>query len=175
MKTNNDIQTPQLITDDDIFNAARQLRNEENEALSMPAEMPTANDSEMAVARVETLRPKHRWWAAAACLAGFLAGFGVNEGMTRSSGMAETTAPPVAQNIVQLDTILVHETIRDTVYQTRVVVREIPSKNVVAQASPTPSTATEELPDKPEGVGCSMLCDDIAYELLAGNGRNDNW
>ena len=89
--------------------------------------------------------------------------------------MAETTAPPVAQNIVQLDTILVHETIRDTVYQTRVVVREIPSKNVVAQASPTPSTATEELPDKPEGVGCSMLCDDIAYELLAGNGRNDNW
>lgn len=74
------------------------------------------------------------------------------------------------QNIVQLDTILLHETIRDTVYQTRIVVREIPSKNVVAQASPTPPAATEELPDKPEGVGCSMLCDDIAYELLAGNG-----
>ena len=175
MKTNNDIQTPQLITDDDIFNAARQLRNEENEALSMPAEMPTANDSKMAVARVETLRPKHRWWAAAACFAGFLAGFGVNEGMTRSSGVAETAVPPVVQSIVQADTVLLREEIRDTVYLTRIVVREIPSKNVVAQASPTPSTETEELPDKPEGVGCSMLCDDIAYELLAGNGRNDNW
>lgn len=168
MKTNNDIQTPQLITDDDIFNAARQLRNEQNEALSVPPEFRNA-----AVKPLPS--SKHRWWAAAACLAGFLAGFGVNEGMTRSSGVAETTAPPVAQNIVQLDTILVHETIHDTVYQTRVVVREIPSKNVVAQASPTPSTATDDLPDKPEGMGCSMLCDDIAYELLAGNGRNDNW
>lgn len=168
MKTNNDIQTPQLITDDDIFNAARQLRNEQNEALSVPPEFRNA-----AVKPLPS--SKHRWWAAAACLAGFLAGFGVNEGMTHSSGVAETTAPPIAQNIVQLDTILIHETIRDTVYQTRVVVREIPSKNVVAQASPTPSTATEELPDKPEGVGCSMLCDDIAYELLAGNGRNENW
>ena len=171
MKTNNDIQTPQLITDDDIFNAARQLRNEENETLSMPAEMPTANDSEMAAARVETLRPKHRWWAAAACLAGFLAGFGVNEGMTRSSGMAETAVPPVVQSIVQADTVLLREEIRDTVYLTRIVVREIPSKNMVAQASPTPSTETEALPDKPEGVGCSMLCDDIPYELLAGNDR----
>ena len=168
MKTNNDIQTPQLITDDDIFNAARQLRNEENEALSMPAEMPTANDSEMAAA---TLRPKHRWWAAAACFAGFLAGFGVNEGMTRSSGVAETAVPPVVQSIVQADTVLLREEIRDTVYLTRIVVREIPSKNMVAQASPTPSTETEALPDKPEGVGCSMLCDDIAYELLAGNDR----
>lgn len=168
MKTNNDIQTPQLITDNDIFNAAQQLRDEQNEALSVPPEFRNAAVKPLPSA-------KHRWWAAAACLAGFLAGFGVNEGMTRSSGVAETTAPPVAQNIVQLDTILVHETIRDTVYLTRVVVREIPSKNVVAQASPTPSTATEELPDKPEGVGCSMLCDDIAYELLAGNGRNENW
>ena len=175
MKKDNFAKPSNLLSDNDIIRAARQLRDEQNEALSMPAEMPTANDSKMAAARVETLRPKHRWWAAAACLAGFLAGFGVNEGMTRSSGMAETTAPPVVQNIVHLDTILVRETIRDTVYQTRVVVREIPSKNVVAQASPTPSTATEELPDKPEGVGCSMLCDDIAYELLAGNGRNDNW
>lgn len=175
MKTNNDIQTPQLITDNDIFNAARQLRNEENEALSMPAEMPTANDSEMAVARVETLRPKHRWWAAAACLVGFLAGFGVNEEFRHPSGGAETPKSPVVQNIVHLDTILVRETIRDTVYQTRVVVHEIPSKNVVAQASPTPSTATEDLPDKPEGVGCSMLCDDIAYELLAGNAGNGKW
>ena len=179
MKTNNNSQTPQLISNDDIFNAARQLRNEDNEALSMPAEMPTAKGSEMAgavgseTAKVQTLHSKHRWWAAAACLTGFLAGFGVNEGITRSSGVAET--PPVVQNIVQLDTILLHETIRDTVFQTRIVVREIPSKSMVAQASPTSSTATEELPDKPEGVGCSMLCDDIPYELLAGNGRNENW
>ena len=168
MKKDNFAKPSNLLSDNDIILAARQLRDEQNEALPVPPEFRSAAVKPLPSA-------KHRWWAAAACLAGFLAGFGVNEGMTRSSGVAETTALPVAQNIVQLDTILIHETIRDTVYQTRVVVREIPSKNVVAQASPTPSTATEELPDKPEGVGCSMLCDDIAYELLAGNGRNENW
>ncbi|MBR1468899.1 MAG: hypothetical protein IJ605_02135 [Prevotella sp.] len=162
MKTNNDILTPKPLTDDDIIAAARNLRDEQNEALATPPEFRTA--------KVEPLRPM-AWkrWAAAACLTGFLAGFGVSEGVTRLSGAAETTAPPVVQNIVQLDTVFMHETIRDTVYQTRVVVREIPSKAMVAQASPTSSAATEELPDKPEGVGCSMLCDDIAYELLAGN------
>lgn len=168
MKKDNFAKPSNLLSDNDIIRAAQQLRDEQNEALPVPPEFRNA-----AVKPLPS--SKHRWWAAAACLAGFLAGFGVNEGMTRSSGVAETTAPPVAQNIVQLDTILIHETIRDTVYQTRVVVREIPSKNVVAQASPTPSTTTEELPEKPEGVGCSMLCDDIAYELLAGNGRNENW
>lgn len=168
MKTNNDIQTPQLITDDDIFNAARQLRNEQNEALSVPPEFRNA-----AVKPLPS--SKHRWWAAAACLVGFLAGFGVNEEFRHPSGGAETQESPVVQNIVQLDTILVRETIRDTVYQTRVVVREIPSKNVVAQATPMPSTATDDLPDKPEGVGCSMLCDNIAYELLAGNAGNGKW
>lgn len=168
MKKDNFAKPSNLLSDNDIIRAAQQLRDEQNEALPVPPEFRNAAVKPLPSA-------KHRWWAAAACLVGFLAGFGVNEGMTRSSGVAETTAPPVAQNIVHLDTILIHETIRDTVYQTRVVVREIPSKNVVAQASPTPSTATEELPDKPEGVGCSMLCDDIAYELLAGNAGNGKW
>ena len=177
MNTNNDIQTPQLITDDDIFNAARQLRNEENETLSVPTEMPSAMVSETASARVETLRPKRRWWAAAACFAGFLAGYGVNEGITRSSGLAETAESPVVQTIVQADTVLLREEIRDTVYLTRIVVREVASKGMVAQSKSSQSSqssqseVSDDWSDKPAGVGCSMLCDDIPYELLAGNDR----
>lgn len=168
MKKDNFAKPSNLLSDNDIIRAAQQLRDEQNEALPVPPEFRSAAVKPLPSA-------KHRWWAAAACLVGFLAGFGVNEEFRHPSGGAETQESPVVQHIVQLDTILVRETIRDTVYQTRVVVREIPSKNVVAQASATTSTSTEELPDKPEGVGCSMLCDNIAYELLAGNGRNDNW
>lgn len=168
MKKDNFAKPSNLLSDNDIIRAARQLRDEQNEALPVPPKFRSAAVKPLPLA-------KHRWWAAAACLVGFLAGFGVNEEFRHPSGGAETLKSPVVQNIVHLDTILVRETIRDTVYQTRVVVREIPSKNVVAQASPKPSTATDDQPDKPEGVGCSMLCDNIAYELLAGNAGNGKW
>ena len=78
---------------------------------------------------------------------------------------------------MQADTVLLREEIRDTVYLTRIVVREVASKGMVAQSKssqPSQSSQSEvsdDWSDKPAGVGCSMLCDDIPYELLAGNDR----
>ena len=53
---------------------------------------------------------------------------------------------------------VIHEVVHDTIYETRIVRVPTPSQQIqTAQAEPAPSP------------GCSMLCDDIRYDLLAGN------
>ena len=164
MKTNNDIQNPKLITDDDIVSAARHLSDEQNEALAVPPEFRTA--------KVAPLRPK-AWkrWAAAACVGGFLAGFGTSKVLALSADSQELRATLDTQGSVKIDTMLLREVIHDTVFQTRIIVQTAVPKIVVAKASAEQKAVAQELQqeDEPVAVGCSMLCDDIAYELLAGN------
>ena len=71
---------------------------------------------------------------------------------------------PVAQVVeVQHDTIMQVQTVRDTIYETRVVTKYEP---MLAKAEASP-TFEEEDGTSSEQKACSMLCDDIPYELLA--------
>ena len=111
---------------------------------------------------VEPWKPRHhhgRGIAAiitiAASLLSFIAGYGIHSKMSQPT-----------------------ETIRDTVYQTRIVTQQAKPKRVQptpttrqrmlaskeAQESPTPSPTRQS---SAEQMACSMLCDDIPYALLA--------
>ena len=109
----------------------------------------------------------------AASLISFIAGYGIHAGMSKEESQ------PLAQVVqVQHDTIMQMETIRDTIYQTRIVTKHMKPLRVQsastsnkrtlasneAQESPTPSPARQS---SAEQMACSMLCDDIPYALLA--------
>ena len=98
--------------------------------------------------------------AVAASLVSFFAGYALHGGMPQS----QPTENPVAQVVeVQHDTIMQVQTVRDTIYETRVVTKYEP---MLAKAEASP-TLEEEDDVSSEQKACSMLCDDIPYELLA--------
>ena len=99
--------------------------------------------------------------AVAASLVSFFAGYALHGGMPQP----QPAENPVAQVVeVQHDTIMQVQTIRDTIYETRVVTKYEP---MLAKAEASPSPEQEEADTPPEQKACSMLCDDIPYELLA--------
>ena len=123
-----------------------------------------AVDSQMSVAPWQPRRRQSRTIAAiiaiAASLVSFIAGYGIR------GKASQPEAQPLAQSIVvQHDTIMRVETVRDTIYQTRVVTRY--EKPLIAQQTTDyqPSSPDQQLSS--EEMACSMLCDDIPYELLA--------
>ena len=100
--------------------------------------------------------------AMAASLVSFFAGYAIHANLQSTD-----VQQPLAQAVeVQHDTIMHTETIRDTIYQTRIVTKYV--KPLTAQTelqtteSEIPSTATPA-----EQMACSMLCDNIPYDLLA--------
>ena len=109
----------------------------------------------------------------AASLISFIAGYGIH------SKMSQPTTQPLAQVVqVQHDTIMQVETIRDTVYQTRIVTKHAkPLRVQSASTSSKKTLASNEAQESPapsptrqssaEQMACSMLCDDIPYDLLA--------
>lgn len=98
--------------------------------------------------------------AIAASLISFFAGYALHGGMPQS----QPTENPVAQVVeVQHDTIMQVQTVRDTIYETRVVTKY---ESILAKAETSP-TPEEEDDTSSEQKACSMLCDDIPYELLA--------
>lgn len=98
--------------------------------------------------------------AVAASLISFFAGYALHGGMPQS----QPTENPVAQVVeVQHDTIMQVQTVRDTIYETRIVTKYEP---MLAKAEASP-TLEEEDDMSSEQKACSMLCDDIPYELLA--------
>ena len=98
--------------------------------------------------------------AVAASLVSFFAGYALHGGMPQS----QPTESPVTQVVeVQHDTIMQVQTVRDTIYETRVVTKYEP---MLAKAEASP-TFEEEDDTSSEQKACSMLCDDIPYELLA--------
>ena len=98
--------------------------------------------------------------AIAASLISFFAGYALHANMPQS----QPAENPVAQVVeVQHDTIMQVQTVRDTIYETRVVTKYEP---MLAKAEASP-TFEEEDGTSSEQKACSMLCDDIPYELLA--------
>ena len=98
--------------------------------------------------------------AIAASLISFFAGYALHGGMPQP----QPTENPVAQVVkVQHDTIMQVQTVRDTIYETRVVTKYEP---MLAKAEASPTLEAED-DTSSEQKACSMLCDDIPYELLA--------
>ena len=101
----------------------------------------------------------------AASLVSFVAGYGLHANISQSDIRA------LAQTIkVEHDTIMQKETIRDTIYQTRTVTRTV-TKHVESLTAQTEAqSTTSEIPQAAttaEQMACSMLCDNIPYDLLA--------
>lgn len=98
--------------------------------------------------------------AVAASLVSFFAGYALHGGMSQP----QPAENPVAKVVeVRHDTIMQVQTVRDTIYETRVVTKYEP---MLAKAEASP-TFEEEDDTSSEQKACSMLCDDIPYELLA--------
>ena len=138
------------ITNEQIIQSARRQRQ--------------AVDSQMSVAPWHPRRRQGRSIAAviaiAASLVSFIAGYGIR------GKVSQPEAQPLAQSIVvQHDTIMRVETVRDTIYQTRVVTRY--EKPLIAQQTTDSQPSSPDQRLSPEEMACSMLCDDIPYELLA--------
>ena len=138
------------ITNEQIIQSARRQRQTVNNRIDVePWQSHRRKDRGIAVAI-----------AVAASLISFSAGYGLH------SKMAQPNKQSLAQTIqVQHDTIMHIETIRDTVYQTRVVTQykeRLLVRNTTEQPSSTPSQQSDV-----EQMACSMLCDDIPYALLA--------
>lgn len=198
-------QGVQDITLDDIIGAARELRDEENAQISAkelddlieiaPTSVGTgfiARQQEAPHTSTHGSVTRPRWWAAAACLLGFIAGFGVKSALPSSNSLAVVSsaegtpsAVPSSGNLLSAvpalspDTIFLREVIRDTIYLTRVVQVSAEPKAMVAQAEQNQTKPKQaklnqaeqkELPaETPPAAGCSMLCDDIPYAYLAHN------
>lgn len=138
------------ITNDEIIQSARRQRQ--------------AIDSQMSVAPWQPRQRQGRYTATivavAASLVSFVAGYGIR------GKASQPEAQPLAQSIVvQHDTIMRVETVRDTIYQTRVVTRY--EKPLMAQQATDSQPSSPDQQLSSEEMACSMLCDDIPYELLA--------
>ena len=160
------------LQDYDIITAARDLRDEQNEQLYVaPSPLKGRRTS------------PPLWWAAtaAALVVGFFVGKGLPSGPTPTLPVREGAITLAADNDDKSGQVttpsligraggesaggsssiireVIHEVVHDTIYETRIVRVPVPSQQIqTAQAEPAPSP------------GCSMLCDDIRYDLLAGN------
>ena len=91
----------------------------------------------------------------------FIAGYAIHANLQPSD-----VQQPLAQVVeVQHDTIMQQEIIRDTIYQTRIVTRY--EKPLMAQQATDSQPSSPDQQLSSEEMACSMLCDDIPYELLA--------
>lgn len=123
-----------------------------------------AVDSQMSVAPWQPRRRQSRTIAAIIAVAASLVSFIVGYGIRGKASQPE--AQPLAQSIVvQHDTIRQVATVRDTIYQTRIVTRY--TQPVIAQQTADAQQSSPDQQPSPEQMACSMLCDDIPYELLA--------
>ena len=138
------------ITNDEIIQSARRQRQ--------------AIDSQMSVAPWQPRQRQGRYTATivavAASLVSFIAGYGIR------GKVSQPETQPLAQTVVvQHDTIRQVATVRDTIYQTRIVTRY--EKPLMAQQATDSQPSSPDQQLSSEEMACSMLCDDIPYELLA--------
>lgn len=139
------------ITNEQIIQSARRQRQ--------------AVDSRM---EVEPWKPRHRKpyglaaaIAIAASLVSFIAGYAIHANLQPSD-----VQQPLAQVVeIQHDTIMQQEIVRDTIYQTRTVTRYVDRQ--IAQADTQSAEVETPSATSSHQMACSMLCDDIPYDLLA--------
>ena len=138
------------ISNDQIIQSARRQRQ--------------AVDNQMSIAPWQPRRRQSRTIAAIIAVAASLVSFIVGYGIRGKASQPE--AQPLAQSIVvQHDTIRQVATVRDTIYQTRIVTRY--TQPVIAQQTADAQQSSPDQQLSAEQMACSMLCDDIPYELLA--------
>lgn len=138
------------ITNDEIIQSARRQRQ--------------AVESQMSVDPWQPRRRQGRYTAAiiavAASLVSFVAGYGIR------GKVSQPETQLLAQTVVvQHDTIRQVATVRDTIFQTRIVTRY--AQPLVAQQATDSQPSSPDQQLSSEEMACSMLCDDIPYELLA--------
>ena len=139
------------ITNEQIIQSARRQRQ--------------AVDSRM---DVEPWKPRHRKpyglaavIAIAASLVSFIAGYAIHANLQPFD-----VQQPLAQVVeVQHDTIMQQEIVRDTIYQTRTVTRYVDRQ--IAQADTQSVEVETPSATSSQQMACTMLCDDIPYDLLA--------
>jgi hypothetical protein len=139
------------ITNEQIVQSARRQRQAAESQMSVAPWRPRRRQGRITAAIV----------AVAASLVSFIAGYGIR------GKASQPEALPLAQSIVvQHDTIRQVATVRDTIYQTRIVTRY--AQPVIAQQDTTVRRGfATPIATSPEQMACSMLCDNIPYELLA--------
>jgi len=138
------------ISNEQIIQSARRQRQAVDSQMSVDPWQPRRRQSRTIAAII----------AVAASLVSFIVGYGIR------GKASQPEAQPLAQTVVvQHDTIMRVETVRDTIYQTRIVTRY--AQPVIAQQTADAQPSSPDQQPSPEQMACSMLCDDIPYELLA--------
>ena len=140
------------ITNEDIIQSAKRQRQSVESRMKTP--------SNFSMGRTKSLP----LWGSflggiAASLIGFLAGFSLHANMPAADSLearVESQGPRANSLEIRHDTIMQVQIVRDTVYQTRIVTK---------YKEPMLAEADDDTPA--EQNACSMLCDEIPYELLA--------
>ena len=154
------------ISNEDIALAAKTLRARQDKGLVTPQNP------------LKTRRSMTPWIVAAACAAGFVLGIGVSPMLSPTDNdarVAQTTAVQVEEpRTTSVEPQVITQVVHDTIYQTKVVTKEIFRKSTVVAKNET--AAIENMNDnnnnnneqsQSESVGCSMMCDNISYDLIA--------
>lgn len=154
------------ISNEDIALAAKTLRARQDKGLVTPQNP------------LKTRRSKTPWIVAAACAAGFVLGIGVSPLLSPTDNdarVAQTTAVQVEEpRTTSVEPQVITQVVHDTIYQTKVVTREVFRKSTVVAKNET--AAIENMnknnnnnneQSQSESVGCSMMCDNISYDLIA--------
>ncbi len=154
------------ISNEDIALAAKTLRARQDKGLVTPQNP------------LKTRRGKTPWIVAAACAAGFVLGIGVSPMLSPTDNdarVAQTTAVQVEEpRTTNVEPQVITQVVHDTIYQTKVVTKEIFRKSTVVAKNET--AAIENMNEnnnnnneqsQSESVGCSMMCDNISYDLIA--------
>ncbi|MBR3088449.1 MAG: hypothetical protein IKH02_05460 [Prevotella sp.] len=154
------------ISNEDIALAAKTLRAKQDKGLVTPQNP------------LKTRRGKTPWIVAAACAAGFVLGIGVSPMLSLTDNdarVAQTTAVQVEEpRATSVEPQVITQVVHDTIYQTKVVTKEVFRKSTVMAKNET--ATIENMNDnnnnnneqsQSESVGCSMMCDNISYDLIA--------
>ena len=154
------------ISNEDIALAAKTLRARQDKGLVTPQNP------------LKTRRSKTPWIVAAACAAGFVLGIGVSPLLSPTDNdarVAQTTTVQVEEpRTTSVEPQVITQVVHDTIYQTKVVTKEIFRKSTVVAKNET--AAIENMNEnnnnnneqsQSESVGCSMMCDNISYDLIA--------
>ena len=156
------------ISNEDIALAAKTLRARQDKGLVTPQNP------------LKTRRSKTPWIVAAACAAGFVLGIGVRPMLSPTDNdarVAQTTAVQVEEpRTTSVEPQVITQVVHDTIYQTKVVTKEVFRKSTVVAKNETATIENmnnnnnnnnNNEQSQSESVGCSMMCDNISYDLIA--------
>ena len=143
------------VTNEDIISAAKTLRTRQESGLATPENPLKARSG------------KTGWIAAAACAAGFILGFGVHPLASNDGDAHLAELDSLRQEVLMARNAqkeVVSEVVRDTIFTTigsvtkQFRIYKPEEKVIINNNNNRGESAT---------VGCSMMCDNISYDLIA--------